>query len=84
METLFLIVIQIDRDLVKFVMPLGTGEMALALRAFTALAEDPGSVPSIHVKELTTVYNSKSRESKCPLTSTKTYRHINSCRYAHK
>lgn len=84
METLFLIVIQIDRDLLKFVMPLGTGEMALAFRAFTAPAEDPGSVPSIPVKELTTAYNSRSRESKYPLTSTKTYRHINACRYARK
>lgn len=65
-------------------MPLGTGEMSLAFRAFTALAEDPGSIPSIHVKEPTTVYNSRSRESKCPLTATKTYRHINACRYAHK
>lgn len=65
-------------------MPLGTEEMALAFSAFTALAKDPGSVPSIHVKVLTTAYNSRSRESKCPLTSTKTYRHINACRYAHK
>lgn len=39
-------------------------EMALRLRLLkvcTALAEDPSSVPSTHLRELTTAYDSSSR-----------------------
>jgi hypothetical protein len=39
------------------------GRMAQCLRVFAALAEDPGSILSTHVWQLTTACNSSSRES---------------------
>jgi hypothetical protein len=38
-------------------MKYGAEEMAEQLKTCTALAEDPSSVPSIHVEQLTMSYN---------------------------
>jgi hypothetical protein len=38
------------------------GEMTLGLRALTALAQDPGSVPCAHIGHPITTCNCKSRE----------------------
>ena len=38
-------------------------EMAQGLRVYTSLEEESSAIPSIHVKRLTTAYNSSSRGS---------------------
>lgn len=43
--------------------PLGAGEMAQWLKVCTDLAEDRGSVPSTHIRQLKTAYDFSSRGS---------------------
>jgi hypothetical protein len=57
-----------DINIIKYPFP-GSGKMGQLLRTldtFGAPTEDPGSIPSTHVRNSPIVYNSRSREISIP------------------